>query len=144
MRGMGQRFARMPLDGSPFVSPPPLAEAKIALITSAGLHRRDDRPFRFGEQGYRIIPSDVDPADLIQTQVSVNFDRTHYQRDVNVVLPLDRLRDLAEAGEIGGVSEWHFSVLGSNPSPILLEASAADIAQRLHDSGVHCALLTPV
>lgn len=144
MRNMGQRFGQMPLGETPFATPPPLAEAKIALITSAGLHRRDDRPFRFGDQGYRVIPSDVDPNDLVQTQVSVNFDRTHYQRDVNVVLPLDRLRELAEAGEIGGVSEWHYSVLGSNPNPFLLKDAAADLAQRLRDSGVDCAMLTPV
>ena len=144
MRNMGERFAQIPLDSMPFVTPPPLAESTIALITSAGLHRRDDRPFRFADQGYRIIPSDIDPADLVQTQVSVNFDRTHYQRDVNVVLPLDRLRELAEAGEIGGVSEWHYSVLGSNPNPALMKDAAADLAQRLHDSGVHCAMLTPV
>ena len=144
MRGMGQRFSRMPLSETPFTTPPPLAEAKIALITSAGLHRRDDRPFRFGDMGYRIIPDDVDRADLIQTQVSVNFDRTHYQRDINVVLPLDRLRELADAGEIGGVSEWHYSVLGSNPNPFFLKDAAADLAQRMRDSGVDCAMLTPV
>ena len=144
MRNMGERFAQMPLDDTPFVTPPPLAEATIALITSAGLHRRDDRPFRFGDQGYRVIPNDVDPADLVQTQVSVNFDRTHYQRDVNVVLPLDRMRELAQAGEIGAVSEWHYSVLGSNPNPYLLKDAAADLAQRMHDFGVDCAMLTPV
>ncbi len=144
MRNMGKRFAQMPLDGTPFVTPPPLAEATIALITSAGLHRRDDRPFRFGDQGYRVIPNDVNPADLVQTQVSVNFDRTHYQRDVNVVLPLDRMRELAQAGEIGAVSEWHYSVLGSNPNPYLLKDAAADLAQRMRGSGVDCAMLTPV
>ena len=144
MRNMGERFEQMPLDDTPFVTPPPLAESTIALITSAGLHRRDDRPFRFGDQGYRAIPNDVNPADLVQTQVSVNFDRTHYQRDVNVVLPLDRMRELAQAGEIGAVSEWHYSVLGSNPNPYLLKDAAADLAQRMHGSGVDCAMLTPV
>ena len=91
-----------------------------------------------------MIPSDIDPADLVQTQVSVNFDRTHYQRDVNVVLPIDRLRELADVGEVGAVSEYHYSVLGSNPNPALMKDAAADLAQRLHDSGVHCAMLTPV
>ncbi|MCY3568435.1 MAG: hypothetical protein OXH38_07380, partial [Chloroflexi bacterium] len=56
MRGMGQRFARMPLAETPFAAPPPLAEATIALSTSAGLLRRDDRPFRFGAMGDRILP----------------------------------------------------------------------------------------
>jgi len=144
MRNMGRRFGQMELGVTPWVSPPPLAESTIALVTSAALHRRDDRPFRFGDQGYRLIPNDTDPADLVQTHVSVNFDRTHYQRDVNVVLPLDRLRELVEAGEVGAVSEWHYSVLGANPNPSRLRDAARDMAQRMRDSGVDCAMLTPV
>ena len=144
LRDMGGRFAQMEIGATPWVTPPPLSEAKIALVTSAGLHRRDDRPFRFGDTGYRVIPNDIDPADLVQTHVSVNFDRTHYQRDVNVVLPLDRMRELVEAGELGAVSEWHYSVLGASPNPANLRAAATDMAQRMHDSGVDCAMLTPV
>ena len=144
LRNIGERFAQMEIGPTPWVTPPPLAESKIALVTSAGLHRRDDRPFRFGDVGYRVIPNDVDPADLVQTHVSVNFDRTHYQRDINVVLPLDRMRELVEAGEVGAVSEWHYSVLGASPDPSHLKAAAKDMAQRMHDSGVDCAMLTPV
>ena len=64
-----------------------------------------------------MIPDDIDPNDLVQSQVSVNFDRTHYQRDMNVVLPIDRLHELRDAGEIGGVSPIHFSVQGASPTP---------------------------
>lgn len=144
MRRAVERFRFPELGSTPWVTPPPLAESTIALVTSAGLHRRGDRPFRFGDGGYRLIPDDVDFAELVQTQVSVNFDRTHYQQDVNVVLPRDRLHELAAAGEVGGVSQWHYSVLGSSPDPLNLEAAAGDMAQRMRDSGVHCAVLSPV
>ena len=144
MRNMGGRFASLELGADPFTPAPALRDAVIALITSAALHRRGDRPFRFGDQGYRLIPHDVDPADLVQTHVSVNFDRTHYQRDHNVVLPLDRLREFHARGEIGGISPWHYSVLGANPNPSHLRAAAADIAERLQADGVSVALLTPV
>ena len=144
MRRAVARFRFPELGSTPWVTPPPLAESTIALVTSAGLHRRGDRPFRFGDGGYRLIPDDVDFAELVQTQVSVNFDRTHYQQDVNVVLPRDRLHELAAAGEVGGVSPWHYSVLGSSPDPLNLEAAAGDMAQRMRDSGVHCAVLSPV
>ena len=50
MRNMGKRFDQMPLSATPFATPPPLTESTVALITSAGLHRRDDRPFRFADQ----------------------------------------------------------------------------------------------
>ena len=95
-------------DATPWITPKPLRESKIALISTAALHRRDDPAFRFGDTGYRLIPDDVDPADLVQSHISVNFDRTHYQRDLNVVLPIDRLHELADAGEIGGVSPAAF------------------------------------
>ena len=130
-------------EATPWITPPPLAESKIALITTAALHRRDDPPFRFADSGYRLIPDDIDPNDLVQSHISVNFDRTHYQRDINVVLPLDRMHELAESGEIGGVSPTHYSILGATEA-FLLEPSAAEMAQRMHDEGVDTALLIPV
>ena len=130
-------------DATPWITPRPLTESKIALITTAALHRRDDPPFRFADSGYRIIPDDIDRNDLVQSHISVNFDRTHYQRDLNVVLPLDRMQELADAGEIGGVSPMHFSILGATEA-FLLEPSAAEMAQRMRDLGVDTALLIPV
>ena len=144
MRNMAERFRRLENLPDAWLTPPPLREATVALVTSAGLHRRDDPPFRWGDYAYRLIPRDVDPAELVQSHVSVNFDRTHFQRDVNVVLPLDRIRELADAGEIGAVSEWHFSVMGANPTPSHLAPAAADMAQRMRDVGVDVAVLTPV
>ncbi len=130
-------------DATPWITPRPLTESKIALITTAALHRRDDPPFRFADSGYRIIPDDINRNDLVQSHISVNFDRTHYQRDLNVVLPLDRMHELADAGEIGGVSPMHFSILGATEA-FLLEPSAAEMAQRMRDLGVDTALLIPV
>ena len=69
-------------EATPWITPPRLSESKIALITTAALHRRDDPPFRFADSGYRMIPDDIDPNDLVQSHISVNFDRTHYQRDL--------------------------------------------------------------
>ena len=137
------RRRRFDHDATPWITPPPLSESKIALITTAALHRRDDPPFRFADTGYRLIPDDIDPADLVQSHISVNFDRTHYQRDLNVVLPIDRMRELADAGEIGGVSPTHFSILGATEA-FLLEPTAAEMAERMRDEGVNTALLIPV
>ncbi|MYD53576.1 MAG: selenoprotein B glycine/betaine/sarcosine/D-proline reductase [Chloroflexi bacterium] len=130
-------------EATPWLTPRPLSESTIALVTTAALHRRDDPPFRFADSGYRLIPDDIDPNDLVQSHISVNFDRTHYQRDINVVLPLDRMHELADAGEIGGVSPTHYSILGATEA-FLLEPSAAEMARRMHDEGVDAALLVPV
>ncbi|MDE2986880.1 MAG: glycine/sarcosine/betaine reductase selenoprotein B family protein [Chloroflexota bacterium] len=144
MRAAASRFGYIDQEATPWISPPPLSESTICLVTSAALHRREDVPFRFGDSGYRLIPDDVDPNDLVQSQVSVNFDRTHYQRDMNVVLPIDRLHELHDAGEIGSVSPLHFSVQGASPDASTFEAAAADMANRMKELGVDAALLVPV
>lgn len=142
-RAEGLRRRNFDHDATPWITPPPLAESKIAMITTAALHRRDDPPFRFADTGYRLIPDDIDRDDLVQSHISVNFDRTHYQRDINVVLPFDRMRELADAGEIGGVSPIHFSILGATEA-FLLEPSAIEMAERMKALDVQAALLIPV
>ncbi|MCY4617377.1 MAG: glycine/sarcosine/betaine reductase selenoprotein B family protein [Chloroflexi bacterium] len=142
-RAEGLRRREFDFDATSWITPAPLAESTIALITTAALHRRDDIPFRFADTGFRQIPDDIDRNDLVQSHISVNFDRTHYQRDLNVVLPLDRMHELADAGEIDGVSPMHFSILGATDA-FMLEPSAAEMAERMHNLGVNTALLVPV
>ena len=68
----------------------------MAVVTTAGLHRRDQVAFRIADTGYRVIPGDVAGSDLVMSHTSVNFDRTGFQQDSNVVFPIDRLRELEE------------------------------------------------
>ena len=83
-------------DTSPWVRGKPLRKRRLALVTTAGLHLRSDRPFSHESHNeYRVIPGDVAAADLVMSQFSVNFDRSGFQRDVNVVFPIDRARELA-------------------------------------------------
>src|SRR5689334_13776698 len=65
----------------PFVLGPPLRERRVAVVSSAGLFRRGDRPFLAGEGEYRALPADTAAADVLMSHVSVNFDRTGFQRD---------------------------------------------------------------
>ena len=59
----------------PFVSGPPLAKRRIAVVTSAGLVRRGERPFVSGDVDYRVLPGDTPPNELLMTHVSVNLFR---------------------------------------------------------------------
>ena len=106
---------------------PPLSQRRIAIVTTAGLHRRQDRPFTLGVGEYRIIPDDTDMADLIMSHVSSNFDRTGFQQDLNVVFPIERLRELAAEGSIGSVARYHYAFMGATP-PTAHEAIAKDLA----------------
>src|SRR5436305_12227770 len=88
----------------PWVTGPPLSRRRVAIVSSAGLVRRGEEPFRGRDPEYRVIPGETRPAELLISHISINFDRTGFQEDCNVVFPLDRLNELAAAGEIGSVA----------------------------------------
>ena len=130
-------------DARPWVRLPPLAHCRIAIVTTAGLHRKSDRPFGPGATDYRIIPGDTRAADLVMSHQSVNFDRTGFQEDHNVVFPIDRLNELARRKVIGSVAAYHYSFMGATQIR-QLEAKARELAGLLKQDRVHAALLTPV
>src|SRR6266536_2892087 len=99
---------------TPFTSPArPLGACRVALVTTAGLHLRDDSAFVGGDQTYRIIPSSASASDIIQSHSSIGFDRVPIQRDLNITFPIDRLRELAERGEIGSIATNFYSFMGA-------------------------------
>ena len=130
-------------DARPWVKPPPLAQCRIAIVTTAGVHRKGDRPFGPGATDYRIIPGDIKAADLVMSHQSVNFDRTGFQEDHNIAFPLDRLNELAKQGVVGAVAEFHYSFMGATQIR-QLEAKAKELAQLLKDDRVDAVLLTPI
>jgi D-proline reductase (dithiol) PrdB len=130
-------------DSYPWVTGPPLAKRRVALITTAGLHLRSNLPFGVGASDYRIIPTDTSANDLVMSHISTNFDRTGFQQDWNVVFPLDRLRELAEEKVIGSVADYHYSFMGAT-DPIRMEALARNLAQIMKNDGVDAVLLVPV
>jgi D-proline reductase (dithiol) PrdB len=122
---------------------PPLSQRRIALVTTAGVHRRDDPAFSLGVGEYRIIPDDADMADLIMSHVSTNFDRTGFQQDLNVVFPIERLRELAAEGSVGSVARYHYAFMGATP-PTAHEAIATDVAALLREDRVGGVVLAGV
>lgn len=128
---------------SPFVTGVKISQARIALISTAGLHRRSDRPFGVGETGYRLIPKDVEAQDLVMSHISTNFDRTGFQMDMNTVFPLDRLRELEDQGFVGSLAEYHYSFMGATP-PEQMEQEAYQLAAILKKDQVDAVLLVPV
>ena len=128
---------------TPFVSGPPLAERHVAVVTSAGLVRRGERPFVSGDVDYRVLPADTSASQILMSHASVNFDRTAFQRDINVVFPLDRLRAMVAAGAIGSLAATHYSFMGAT-DPRGMEANARAVAGRLKSDRVDAVLLTPV
>ncbi|MEE2760852.1 MAG: glycine/sarcosine/betaine reductase selenoprotein B family protein [Pseudomonadota bacterium] len=128
---------------TPCVAGPALNKRRIAIITTAGLHRSDDPTFTPGVGEYRIIPSDIAMDDLVMSHVSTNFDRTGYIQDLNVVFPIERLGELEAGGEIGSVASYHYAFMGATP-PMAMEAVAKDLATNLKGDGVSGLILAGV
>ncbi len=135
----------LPVFGSrPWIDGPPLAERRVSLITTAGVHRHDDDAFTFVDLGYRVIPAATDLSGLTMTHSSVHFDRSGFREDVNTVFPLDRLRELAADGVVGSVADHHYSLMGAGWPPERIEPTCDELARTLHADEVTAAVLVPV
>jgi len=127
-----------------FTVPPSLAEARVAIVTSAALHRTGDDGFTQSDTSFRSFPSDA--RDLVMGHWSPNFDHSGFALDLNVVYPIDRLFELEQRGVIGSVAANHLAFAGNQPddvATIRLDSGPA-AAEVLTDDGVDVVLLTPV
>ena len=124
----------------------PLAESRVALVSSAGVHLDDQEPFHIatvaGDPSFRVLADDLDPGRL-------RFTHTHYdtksaEADPNVVFPIDRLHEAVANGRIGSASPVHVGMMGFNPDPTpIAEVSAPAVAEMLVDEGVDVVVLVP-
>ncbi len=131
------------LPGQPWVQPKPLAQCRIAILTSAALHRRSEMPFAAGTAEFRELPASLAASEIAMSHISINYDRVGYARDINVAYPIDRLKELAGEGGIGSVAATHYSVMGST-DPATMAESADGITARLKQEGVDAVILAPV
>ncbi len=92
----------------------PLADAQVAIVTAGGVHLVRHTPFDMqdpeGDASFRLIPGDVDVHDLRITHDY--YDHGAADRDVNCVFPIERLRELVAAGEVGAVGPRHVGMMG--------------------------------
>ena len=122
-----------------------LSQSKIALVSSAGLHLRGDRPFSGGDPTYRVIPSDTNPGDVIDSHTSIGWDRTGLYRDLNLAFPMDRMRELVDRKVIGSLAQDYYSFMGAQRDPRkIIEETGPQAAEAMLAQGVDLVLLVPV
>ncbi len=126
-----------------FTAPLAANQRHVAIVSSAGLIIRGERPMLSNETGYRSITSTVDDGDILCSHVSTNFDRTGFQQDLNVMLPRDRLNDLARETFIGKAAETHYAFMGAT-SPDQLQGKARELGRSMLALGVNTVVLAPV
>ena len=127
----------------------PLAQAKLALVSTAGFVATGQPPFdetiKGGDWGFREVPGDADVRGLQESHRSESFDHTGIQSDPNLAFPLERARELVAAGRVGALNHRHFSVMGSiTATGRFQKETAPAMAGALAADQVDVALLVPV
>jgi D-proline reductase (dithiol) PrdB len=126
----------------------PLSQCTVALVTTAGVHLRTDPPFdmvdRDGDPSFRAIARDTSLKQLCITHDY--YDHRDADKDLNIVLPITRLDELAQDKVVGGVAAFHYSFMGHIDGPHitrLLSETAPEVARRLKREQVDAVVLTP-
>jgi D-proline reductase (dithiol) PrdB len=129
----------------------PLRECTVALVSTAGVARNDDRPFDqererrdpwWGDPSFRVIPLGTTEQDA--RIYHMHIDPRFGQEDLDVVLPMRRLTELAADGIVGQAAPGHYSIMGYILDPaVLVEQTAPAIADRMRADGVDAVALVP-
>ena len=125
-------FSRKCVPFTPFEGE--LAKATIAIVSAGGVHLREQDPFNIadelGDLTYRVIPPDAETSQLMVTHH--HYDHTDADADINVVFPLDVLRDLETEGFIGGIARKHAGYMGYTMQlKAMYEGTAPEIANEI-------------
>jgi D-proline reductase (dithiol) PrdB len=126
----------------------PVRESMIALVTTAGVHLRSDTAFDMtdpdGDPSFRVVPVQT-PRDQVKITHKY-YDHSAADRDLNVVVPIDRLQELVSAGRVGAVAPRIYSFMGHIDGAhvrTLMQTTAPEVARRLRDDGAAAVVLTP-
>ena len=129
----------------------PLADCRIALVSTAAVACTDDRPFDqererrdpwWGDPSFRVIPLGTTERDI--RVCHLHIDPRFGEADLDVVLPMRRLSELAKEGVVGQAAPRHYSIMGYILEPtVLVEETAPMIADEMRRDGVDAAALVP-
>ena len=126
----------------------PVNDCSVALVTTAGVHLKTQKPFDMtdplGDPSYRELPADT-PEELY-TITHDYYDHRDADKDMNVVFPIDRLKEMRDGGEIAEISEINFGLMGHISGRhiyTLINETSQCIAKSLKDAKVDAVLLTP-
>jgi len=131
-----------------------LAEARVALLSSAGLYLEGSQPPfdaageranpMWGDPSWRAIPRSARQGDLGMMHLHVND--ADVKADHEVALPLRGLDELVASGVVGASADTHFSVMGYQEEGLEVwrDRTAPEIVEVLRDERVDGLVLAPV
>ena len=144
-----KKFQSMDFSDSPWSAlDKPLKDSKVSFISTAGIHLKKDQAFNMtdknGDPTYRSFPTDVDLSELQITHDYYNH--SDADKDINIVLPFDALRECHQEGLIGSFSENFYSFMGhieGKNIKKLVQNYCQELAKKLVKEQVDVAILSP-
>lgn len=144
-----EKVAAFKVEGAPWTPfTKPLNKSRVAIVTTAGVHLVTQEPFKMkdpdGDPSFRELPSATPMKDYMITHDY--YDHSDADRDLNIVFPIERLRELEETGVIGGVADMNYGFMGHIDGPhieTLIKKTAPEVAGRVKRNGVDAVVLTP-
>lgn len=130
-----------------------LADSRVALLTSAGLHMRGSQaPFdlqsererpEWGDPSLRIIATGEDAGAI--GVAHLHIDDADLLADPEIALPANLLRTLADEGVIGAAADDHLAVMGYQDRRLegWREATAPAIVEHLRAQQADGLILAP-
>ena len=123
-----------------------IGQTKVAIITSGGIvpqgnpdHIESSSASKYGVYDISGLKS-LDKEHF--TSVHGGYDRQYVLEDPNLVVPLDALRELEAAGEIGELAEYFVTTTGTGTSTDNAKRFGESIAQKLLRDQVGAVILT--
>ena len=132
-----------------------LRDCRFTLVTSAGIYdKRDQAPFNterekkepiWGDPSFRVIPTDI-PQDQVGVS-HLHYNPAAVMEDINVLLPITRMQEIARTGRIGSLADSAYSFMGYQGFPANTkswqEIFAPQVIENMQSESVDCVLLTP-
>ncbi len=144
-----QRYEAVLFDSVPWTKlKKPLSACKIVLVTTGGIKLKTEESFDLndpqGDSSFRRIPHDVSAGDLIISHKY--YDQRDADRDPNLILPFEVLRELQAEGIVGASAPYHYSFMGHIKEPHLtklIQESSVEVAKEIKQFQFDIALLVP-
>ena len=140
-RGFIERLEPPKIKNSAWTKPVEKDKMKVAIISTAAVSNRGDKPFSWLARDYRVIGKY--DRDLVMSHVAVEYDRTAWQQDLNTIIPLDRLMEMENDNEIGSLAENHYTFMGA-ADPQDMEKAALEVSRKMKQEAVDTVFLVPV
>jgi len=106
-----------------------LKECRVALVSTSGAYVEGTQPFTDNDLSFRLIPNATDSKKI--RFVPGHFDTSQGALDANIMFPIDRLRELLGAGEVGKLADDYLSMGLTTELRKLKEVVSWEIAETL-------------